>query len=261
MPNTFDALAPTYDDDFTNTQIGQYLRGRVHDRLLTHFNAGDHVLELGCGTGEDARYLAENGIHVTATDASEKMLVMARAKNQMLEMIDFKQMDLRQLNPNYDGAQFSGGFSNFGVLNCLDDWRPLATWLAQRIAPAGVVGFGIMSPFCIWEMLWHGAHLNFNTATRRLRTHTVFSPDSMLESLNITYPTIRRLSQDFSPFFQHITVRPLGVFLPPSDVYGVIEKRPALLKRLMQLEHAARNTGKLALLADHYWIEFRRIAT
>ncbi len=261
MPATFDSLAPTYDADFTDTQIGQYLRGRVHKRLLTNFNAGNHVLELGCGTGEDARFLAETGIRVTATDVSEAMLKVAREKTQATAMVDFHQLDLRQLNEHNTGhfyTKFDGAFSNFGVVNCLDDWRPLSAWLAERIVSGSVVGMGIMAPFCIWEMLWHGAHLNMTTATRRLRSHTIFSTDSMLESIQIHYPSIRRITRDFSPFFERVHVQPLGVFLPPSDVYGAVEKRPRLLKRLLQLEKTVENTGKLALFADHYWIEFRR---
>jgi ubiquinone/menaquinone biosynthesis C-methylase UbiE len=47
-PQAFDSLAPTYDYTFTDTQIGRYLRARVHTRLDA-FGAGNHVLELGCG--------------------------------------------------------------------------------------------------------------------------------------------------------------------------------------------------------------------
>jgi ubiquinone/menaquinone biosynthesis C-methylase UbiE len=85
----FDSLAPTYDQDFTASRVARYLRGRVHARLSRHFHAGDHVLELGCGTGEDALYLASQGIHVTATDARQ-MLEMARAKRREIRWCGWK---------------------------------------------------------------------------------------------------------------------------------------------------------------------------
>lgn len=252
---TFDALAPTYDSDFTHTKIGHYLRNRVHERLLTHFSAGDHVLELGCGTGEDALFLAQRGIRVTATDASDEMLKVAREKTAHSDLVDVQKLDLRNCRDAIyrvrDEMRYAGVFSNFGVLNCLDDWRPLAEFLADSLPSGGVAAFGIMSPYCVWEMLWHGVHLDFGVATRRLRGST-------FGDIKITYPTIRHLTRDFAPYFERLHVMPLGLFLPPSDVFGVIEKHPKLLNTLTNIENRFENIAQLAPFADHYWVEFMR---
>lgn len=256
---TFDPLAPTYDQDFTHTRIAEYLRTQVHTRLERHFNEGDSVLELGCGTGEDALHLARRGVQMMATDVSEQMLAMARTKVGNHSHIAFKQIDLAHL-PELDETQlFDGVFSNFGPLNVLSDWRPLATWLSQRVKPNGIAAFGLMSPLCLWEMAWHGLHGNFPTATRRLRKKSTFKADHAAKAINIYYPSIRRLRQDFAPYFRRIHVQGLGLFLPPSDVYGVIEKRPRLLNTLLALEKLFAPIPALALFADHYWIEFQRV--
>jgi hypothetical protein len=152
-----------------------------------------------------------------------------------------------------------GVFSNFGALNCLDDWRSLAEWLANCIKPGGIAAFGVMSPLCLWELGWHGLHLDFRTATRRWRKNTIFQPDENTMPMPVHYPTIRRLIHDFAPWFRRVHVQPIGLFLPPSDAFGVIEKRPRLLRLLMDLEQRFAGYGKLALLADHYWIEFERL--
>jgi SAM-dependent methyltransferase len=275
----FDPLAPSYDQAFTDTLIGRYLRGQVHARLDTHFQPGDHVLELGCGTGEDALYLAGRGVRVNATDVSAGMLAIARAKTAGNSLVSVEHLDLRCLpqnaqHPAPSTQHFAGVFSNFGALNCLDDWRPLAAWLAARVQPGSIAAFGVMSPFCLWEPLWHGLHLDFKTATRRWRKKTLFQPlppapspyrerggaDRVLMPVPITvrYPTIRRFTGDFAPWFSRTYVRGLGLFLPPSDVFGVIEKRPWLLKLLMGLEERYSHSSRLAPLADHYWIEFER---
>lgn len=250
---TFETLAPTYDTDFTHTRIGQSLRNRVHDRLLAHFSAGDHVLELGCGTGEDALFLARQGVRITATDASDAMLSMAREKTAHTHLVDVQKLDLQScgdaINRVPDAMKYTGVFSNFGALNCLDDWRPLARFLAEVVPSGGVVAFGVMSPYCLWELLWHGAHLDFGVATRRLRGST-------FGTMHITYPTVRRLTRDFAPDFERTSVMPLGLFLPPSDVFGVIEKRPRLLATLTHLEDRFGSASPLAPFADHYWIEF-----
>ncbi len=307
-PQAFDPLASTYDSDFTNTAIGRYLRGRVQARLEQHFRAGDHVLELGCGTGEDARWLAGRGVAVLATDASAAMLDITRAKAAGNSLVQVARLDISALTPRpplpqvegeqsvlevplHEGegfrarAAFDGVFASFGPLNCLPDWKPLAAWLAERVKPGGVAAFGVMSPLCLWEVLWHSAHGDFRTAFRRWRrAGAIFEPlplspytergksphprsfslrargeeQPYLTAIPIQYPTIRRLTRDFAPCFRRMHVEPLGVFLPPSDVYGVIEKRPHLLKRLVSLEERFGKYGQLALLADHYWIEFER---
>lgn len=247
----FDALAPAYDRDFTASPIARHLRARVHTRLDRHFQPGDHVLELGCGTGEDAPYLAGRGVRVTATDASPAMLGIARAKTADQPLITVQPLDLNALPADFPA--FDGAFASFGVLNCLTNWRPLAAWLAQRIPPGGIAAFGVMSPLCLWEIGWHGLHGDFRTAFRRLRRDTTF------DRLPIRYPTIRRLTHDFAPHFRRAHVEPLGLALPPSDIYGVIERRPRLLRPLTALDTRLSRISPLALCADHYWIEFERV--
>jgi SAM-dependent methyltransferase len=270
MTHPFDKLAPTYDNDFTHTQLGAYLRARVHGRLLNHFHANQHILEIGCGTGEDALFLAQHGIRVTATDASPAMLAVARHKAQAEALIRFEQLDLGILdtsdwdssrhNGEGSGVRFSGAFSNFGALNCLSDWQPLAAWLAAHIETGGIVGLGIMAPFCLWEAAWHGLHLDFRVARRRLRGD-IFQPAGSISPIEITYPTIRRITRDFAPYFRRRFIMPLGLCIPPSDVFGVIEKRPRLLRTLIALEDHLGGIPQLALFADHYWIEFERTKT
>ncbi|MCC6804339.1 MAG: methyltransferase domain-containing protein [Anaerolineae bacterium] len=239
----FDALAPAYDRDFTASPIARHLRARVHARLDRHFQPGDHVLEFGCGTGEDALHLAGRSVRVTATDVSAAMLAVARAKTADQPLITIQPLDLNALPSDF--PSFDGAFANFGVLNCLTDWHPQAAWLASRLPPGGVAAFGVMSPLCLWEIGWHGLHGDFRTAFRRLRGQTTF------QSLSIRYPTIHRLTRNFAPHFRRILVEPLGLMLPPSDVYGVIERRPRLLRALTALDKSVSNLSPLALYADH----------
>ena len=50
----------------------------IHERMLHHFGEGTRLLEIGCGSGRDAAFLAAHGRNVTATDASEGMIQAAR---------------------------------------------------------------------------------------------------------------------------------------------------------------------------------------
>ena len=58
----FDTLAESYDTIFTSTIIGRSQRSVVWAKAAAVFRAGDRVLELNCGTGEDALFLARRGV-------------------------------------------------------------------------------------------------------------------------------------------------------------------------------------------------------
>src|SRR5262245_52429772 len=76
----FDHIGARYDEEYTNTDLSRWFRRRVWERLGVLFKAGDHVIELGCGTGEDAIWLAKRGVHVLAGDGSPAMLAETERK-------------------------------------------------------------------------------------------------------------------------------------------------------------------------------------
>ena len=96
MPAPFDAAAARYDAEFTDTALGRALRQLVWRRLDAAFPPGARVLELACGTGEDARHLAGRGVSVFASDQSAAMLEIARQKCAGLPA-QFAQLDLLEL--------------------------------------------------------------------------------------------------------------------------------------------------------------------
>jgi ubiquinone/menaquinone biosynthesis C-methylase UbiE len=73
----FDAVADSYDQGFTFSKIGQAQRAAVWKELSRAFRSGDRVLEIGCGTGIDACFLAERGVSVVACDSSAAMIRIA----------------------------------------------------------------------------------------------------------------------------------------------------------------------------------------
>jgi len=73
----FDLLAADYDRTWTNSGAGRLQRDAVWRQIVRLFRAGDHVLDLGCGTGEDAAHLMRHGVRVRAMDASPEMVRLA----------------------------------------------------------------------------------------------------------------------------------------------------------------------------------------
>ena len=64
----FDAIAEEYDRIFTDSVIGKAQRSLVHAALNDRFYMGQRILELNCGTGEDAILLASQGLGAGQVD-------------------------------------------------------------------------------------------------------------------------------------------------------------------------------------------------
>lgn len=230
----FERLALRYDELWTETPVGRAQRNavwRVVDRL---FGDGDRVLDIGCGTGEDAAHLAARGVRVDAIDASPAMVARARDRGIAAEVGQVE--NLRPIgNRPYDGV-----LSDFGVLNCVEDLAAVARALGMMVRPGGPVAICTMGRFCAWESLYYSARLHFKKAFRRL-------PGSAGE---IRYPTVRQLRAAFAPQFELLYWRGIGMLVPPSYV-----KLPA---RIVNLLARLDRLPFLRSCADHRLLVFKR---
>jgi SAM-dependent methyltransferase len=228
--------------------------------LETLFGPGDCVLELGCGTGEDAVWLAGRGARVVATDVAPAMLAIARRKAAAAGVdasIRFRRLDINHVQTWTPGMTFDGLLSNFGVLNCISDWRPLAKAAARLLRPGARAALVVMSPVCPWEIAWHLLHGDVRTALRRFRSGEE-AHVGCGETVPVWYPSSRLLRSQFAPFFQHVKTVGIGALLPPMYLCHLVDRRPALFQRLGILERRWRGHFPWTRLNDHYLIVFER---
>jgi SAM-dependent methyltransferase len=249
-------MAAAYDASFTRSLIGERMRRAVWQRLDSHFRPGDKVLELGCGTGEDAIYLAQRGVQVLATDISEGMLAVARAKiiaAGLKHIITAEQMSIEKLAHPLTCSpvqHFNGILSNFGALNCVADLPALAAGMARLLQPGGVAVLCVMGPLVPWEWGWYILRGQSLKALRRLRTG-----GTPWRGLTIRYPSISAVQRAFRPYFRTLRVGAVGALVPPSYAEGWAKTHPAALHALDRLERCFETIWPLPWLADHYLIE------
>lgn len=256
-PAAFDALALDYDAQFTESVLGRLMRRAVWRWLDAAFSSGERVLELGCGTGEDAVHLAQRGVRVVATDASPAMLDVARAKvdtaglagSVELRTLGIDDIDRLDGNP---GA-FDGAFSNFGGLNCVADLSRVARALGVLLRPGARVILCVMGPLVPWEWAWLVGHGSPRHALRRLSDAGV-----RWRGLTVRYPTIRATRRAFSPYFLTRRTGAIGVLLPPSYAEPWARKHRALVERLDRWERRIEQWPIVPWLADHYLVELER---
>jgi SAM-dependent methyltransferase len=260
----FDRVAASYDRSFTDTRLGRELRGLVWNRLLERFPPGGRLLELNCGTGEDATFLASRGFHVTATDGSDAMLDEVRRKVEaesesrpIAGSVRPRRLDLADPRGPFAARSFDGAFSNFGGLNCVADLAPLAAALSRWLRPGAPLLLVVMGPLCLWETATSVARGRFRNAFRRLAPTSTLARVGEV-SFPVVYPWPSEVARSFAPSFRCVRVEGLGVALPPTALGRALETRPRLLRALAACERVARRPWPLRLLGDHYLAELRR---
>jgi SAM-dependent methyltransferase len=235
----------------------------VWEQLAAVFQTGDRILELGCGTGTDALWLAQQGMDVLATDASSQMLQAAAQKlrtNGVREQVALHILDLQHPTlpaglPNK--PSFDGALANFGVLNCLADRRPLARALGRWLRPGGRLVLVVMGPFCLWEVAWHLLHGQVRTALRRFRSGIPahIGNDTLVR---VWYPSPHRLRAEFTSFFRCLKMVGIGALLPPSYLDHLVERWPALFRKLADWERRWGDRFPWTWLNDHYLMILER---
>ncbi len=251
----FDHVAGSYDAQFTDTAIGRAQRKQVWTALLATFSPGSRVLELNCGTGEDARFLAKHGRSIVACDASVEMIAVAKRHGHgaTLEYLHLANEELGSLRAE---APFDGIFSNFSGLNCLAYLSPVARDLANLVKPGGRVLVCIWSRVCPAEILWYLLHAQPHKALRRFRANSVARLGGL--NISVTYHTLREIRRAFSPWFNLKSRRAIGLFVPPSYAESWMRRHQSALALFERLDRALADRPLFRDLGDHILLEFVR---
>jgi SAM-dependent methyltransferase len=253
----FDDLAAAYDAVFTSSALGRSLRALTWERLDSALRACRRVLEIGCGTGEDAVHLAQRGVDVLATDPSPSMLRVAAekaAKAGCARRIEFRCVPMERLGAELTGQRFDGVWSNFGAVNCVPKLAAVVAELAALLEPGAPLAWVVLGRYVPWEWAWFLARGHPRKAFRRQRRG-----GAVWRGMRVVYPTPAELTRTLAPYFAATRCRPLGFVIPPSYASGWLERRPRLLAALTRVERAAQRYESLAALSDHYVFEARRL--
>lgn len=281
----FDKLADVYDSSFCNTTVGRLLRRQTWKDLDQAFATSKFgskqetsILEISCGTGDDALHLASQHVHVLATDYSPGMLRKARQKCSSNASVPhdcqpmFKKLDLR--DSHYDISldpmhKFAGAYCNFGGLNNLppEGIGHLAHELSELIHPGGKVVLVVMSDCCLFETLYYLLNCNFKRAFRRLQTAQKagtaarVAPNTKKQTIYFYSPGFMERTFTKTRTFRVIRKRAIGLTLPPSLWSRSSSKKMnhSLLSFLSWVDSRLSGHWPFFYFGDHFLIEFERL--
>ncbi|WP_158944199.1 class I SAM-dependent methyltransferase [Granulicella sp. S190] len=256
----FNQLAEGYDELFTKSSIGRAQRDAVWNVLTKTFHPGDYILELNCGTGEDALFLARNSISILACDASEQMIRVAKERLRIEAPnapVEFFQQPTERIRDLHFAKQFNGAFSNFSGLNCIADLRQTAEDLATLIPPGAPLLVCLSTRFCVSEVIWFLLQGKPRKAFRRWSGRTTAKVGEFV--VEVYYPTIGQLRSSFSPTFSLRSFTGIGIAVPPSYVEPWMRRYPKLLSALTAIDKVLSTRRGFRILGDHMLIRFERV--
>ena len=264
----FDRAAERYLQEVETNPAMCYLRRVSLDTLDATFQAGQHVIELGCGSGKEAVHLAQRGVHVLATDLSSEMLALTAQRAcqaGVQELVHTRQLaagelaDLQSEPDPYGERSFDGAYSSFGPLNGEPDLRRVSAALAVYIRPGGPLVASVMNRFYPLETLWYLAHARPRDAVRRWSGNTMarVSP-SLPDVIPTWYYTPRAFARAFAPDFRRTECWALPLLLPPPPLASLWERHPRLVEKLASFEKRLAGHWPLGSLGDHFIMVLHR---
>jgi ubiquinone/menaquinone biosynthesis C-methylase UbiE len=256
----WDSASETYEDVFSGTTIGKTRREAVWHELRRLFGKGDRVLEINCGTGLDAVFLAQKGVELLACDISPRMIEKARrhaADNNVGDRVEFIELATENLKTLADRFLFDGAFSNFSGLNCVADLTTVQLELAKRLKPGAPLLLCMIGRMALWEVVWFLLHRKPKLAFQRLREKTASIAKS--PELQIHRPSVDEICSQFAPSFRLRRWRGVGITVPPSYMEHWACRFPRVIGLLAALDQMIGGLPVFRSMADCVVLEFERV--
>ena len=244
----FDSFAASYDSTFGLSPVGRLFRFRVAERVMGSAPRGARVLDLGCGTGEDAVWLAAQGYAIHGIDESPEMIEAAKAKaRERGSTATFACRSVQSLSQEQE--RFDVVISNFGALNCV----PLADWatLVPRVLGASGRGFVVLMGGKPWpERIRSGFGGPDRGPTARVRVGP--------SSVSVHYESVAAVRRALAPSATVSRVEALGCLVPGPGYEGFARRHPILVGVLAMGESVVREAPFFNGGGDHTLFEFQR---
>lgn len=255
-----DKIAEQFDARNDENEIIKWMRNIVHDIYLQNFGDGSNILELNCGTGEDAIFLAKKGMRIYATDLSPEMIKIAQnkiKKENLGKSIESRALSFDEINL-VEKNNFDGVVSNFGGLNCINNFEKLGKDLSEKMITGGKFAAVVMNKFCPWEVFYYIIRFDFKNAFRRFSKEGIYA-DLNGEKVKTFYFYPIEFGRNFGRHFEIEKIYTLGLFTPSPYLFGIYRRFKPIIRIFMSIDKAIKNIFPFNRIGDHFIIVMKKV--
>src|SRR5437667_3055221 len=260
----YDEFATRYDGLLTENRINAYMRREMTRTLLSTFEPGSRLVELGCGTGDEAIALARSGCTVIALDPSAHMVKIAsnkvheaRLENAIKFQVSTAAHAAGRLAEAGIAKRFDGAYASFS-LSYEPDLRDVSSGLATLVVAGGKFVMAHMNRLCAVELIAAVLSGHPHIAGRRIGDRTVHKVGDFMTPI---FPrSTSEILRAFHPHFTLETVRALPAILPPHYANRVLMACPLALELLREVDPFVGSLPVIRQMGDQNVLRLRRTA-
>lgn len=257
VSEAFSKQAPVFDQLNAENKLSEYLRSVYRKELLIQLKPQSKILELNCGTGLDALFLAAQGHSILATDNAPGMLEQLDkklVKTPLQNKVTTKQLSFHDID-TLQPKSFDHIISNFGGLNCSSDLQDVLKKMAPLLNANGKVTLMIMPKICPWELIM-SLKGDFKTAFRRFKKNTPAHIEGTYFSCYYYNPSyvIKALEKEF----KLLSLRGVFITVPPEFYQNFVERYPKLFAFLRKIDSVIGRFFPFNYCCDHFMITLQK---
>jgi ubiquinone/menaquinone biosynthesis C-methylase UbiE len=256
LEEEFDSVADDYDKHIFGNRVNVLLRDRSLSKIRKFSVKGQHILEIGCGTGAETLELLRDGHEVLAIDISGKMLENIKRKvrdeglTESLTTMKLRAANVGELLKTYDRKSFDIGYSTYGALNCEPNIENVPAALSMLLKPGGYFIAGVYNKFCIAEMASNVLSMNSSRLFWRLKNPIREGRSRFC--IDVYSFSFTEFMGIFGKYFTALETEGVPVILPPSNfrrLLGLLERR---FEMLDAADRRISGIWPMKYLGDHF---------
>lgn len=230
LDQVFSAASEIYDRKVLSNFINVNIRNRELQILYRYSSNAKNILEIGCGTGEEAkRFIQKTGKSLQCIDISSGMVAFSTAKIEkagLTKKFNARRLEahnLKTLNKKFDMV-----YSFNGAFNTEPDISGLVSSLETSTASGSVLVFSIRNKKCLGESIIYTL-IGRRPELKYRRSDTV-EVEVVGQKILSRYYSRKEIIGLFSGKFKMRAVYGLGIVIPP---YLAEKIRSGFLKTLI----------------------------
>jgi SAM-dependent methyltransferase len=256
----FDSVAPDYEQSNAANPILCWMRRQTLAAVTSRVPRGGRLLDLGCGPGADEESLALAGYQVRAIDWSPAMVdeTSKRIARLGLEhLVNVHHLGIHEIDRLPPGT-FDAACSNFGPLNCVPDLPRAAALIGERIRPGGILVASVIGRVCPWELALFAWRRDWRRLAVRFARTEVAVPLNGGKVWTRYYAPSEFERPFLAAGFERLSLRTLGLFVPPPYMDALAARRPSLVAALQRVEERVGDWPGLRSCGDHFLVVMQK---